>query len=61
MTTDPAATGPDTVIDTDGHAHRAYRVTGDELVLVRPDGYVAARRPADDLAAVLALVATNGL
>jgi hypothetical protein len=61
VTTDPSATGPDTVIDTDGHAHRAYQITGDELILIRPDGYIAARRPADDLAAVLTLVGTNGL
>ncbi|MFI9273143.1 FAD-dependent monooxygenase [Kitasatospora sp. NPDC052896] len=61
VTTDPATAGPDTVIDTDGHAHHAYGITGDELVLIRPDGYIAARRPADDLAAVLALAATNGL
>ncbi|MFI6449331.1 FAD-dependent oxidoreductase [Kitasatospora sp. NPDC050543] len=61
VTTDPTATGPDTVIDTDDLAHHAYQVTGDELVLIRPDGYIAARRPAHDLPAVLALAATNGL
>ncbi|MFJ1707417.1 hypothetical protein [Kitasatospora sp. NPDC088346] len=61
MTTDPAAAGHGTVIDTDGHAHHTYGITGDELVLIRPGGYIAARRPADDLAAVLALVATDGL
>ncbi|MFI9163369.1 FAD-dependent monooxygenase [Kitasatospora aureofaciens] len=61
VTTNPAATGPDTVIDTDGHAHRTYGITGDELVLIRPDGYIAARRPTNDLATVLALTATNGL
>ncbi|MFJ1707400.1 FAD-dependent monooxygenase [Kitasatospora sp. NPDC088346] len=61
VTTDPATAGPGTVIDPDGHAHHSYGITGDELVLIRPDGYIAARRPADDLAAVLALVATNGL
>ncbi|MEU6172356.1 FAD-dependent monooxygenase [Streptantibioticus parmotrematis] len=61
VTTDPDATGPATVIDTDGHAHHAYQSTGDELVLIRPDGYIAARRPAADLPAVLALFSTNGL
>jgi hypothetical protein len=55
------ASVPDTIIDTDGHVHRAHQSIGDELVLIRPDGYIAARRPADDLAAVLALAATNGL
>ena len=61
VTTDPTATGPDTVIDTDDLAHHAYQVTGDELILIRPDGYIAARRPANDLPAILALAATNGL
>ncbi|MEV5528214.1 FAD-dependent monooxygenase [Streptomyces prunicolor] len=61
VTTDLTATGANTVIDTDDLAHHAYQVTGDELVLIRPDGYIATRRPADDLAAVLALAATNGL
>ncbi len=31
------------VIDADGHAHRDYDVDGDTLLIVRPDGYVAAR------------------
>ncbi|MEU1666944.1 FAD-dependent oxidoreductase [Streptomyces sparsogenes] len=48
VTTDATATGPDTVIDTAGHAHRHYDVAshhldGDELVLIRPDGYIATR------------------
>ncbi|MEY9931524.1 2-polyprenyl-6-methoxyphenol hydroxylase-like FAD-dependent oxidoreductase [Catenulispora sp. GP43] len=54
-------TGTGTVIDTDGHAHHAYQITGDELILIRPDGYLAARRPTHDLDAVLALHTTNGL
>ncbi|HEY4386856.1 MAG TPA: FAD-dependent monooxygenase [Ktedonobacteraceae bacterium] len=29
-----------TLVDSDGHAHRAYGITGDALILVRPDGYV---------------------
>lgn len=41
--------------------HRAYQTTGDELVLIRPDGYIAAHRPADEPAAVLALAAAKGL
>ncbi|MFJ3309483.1 FAD-dependent oxidoreductase [Streptomyces sp. NPDC086549] len=61
VTTDPTATGPGTVIDTDGHAHRAHATHGGELVLIRPDGYVAARRPSRDLAAVVALAAAHGL
>ena len=61
VTADPTATGPDTVIDAEGHAHRVYQATGDELILIRPDGYIAARRPARDLDAVLSLAAANGL
>jgi hypothetical protein len=64
VTTDPAATGSDTadtVIDTDGHAHRAYDTGRAELVLIRPDGSIAAHRRAGDLSAVLAPAATHGL
>ncbi|MEU9048299.1 MULTISPECIES: FAD-dependent oxidoreductase [unclassified Kitasatospora] len=61
VTTDLTATGADTVIDADNLAHHAYGTTGDELVLIRPDGYIATRRPTDDLAAVLALAAANGM
>ncbi len=28
------------LVDNDGHASRAYGVTGDALILVRPDGYI---------------------
>jgi hypothetical protein len=28
------------LVDVDGHAHRAYDLDGDALVLVRPDGYI---------------------
>ena len=41
-----AGVGPDPagdVVDTDGHASRAYDPRPGELVLVRPDGYVATR------------------
>ncbi|WP_329467349.1 FAD-dependent oxidoreductase [Streptomyces sp. NBC_01431] len=61
VTTDLTATGADAVIDADGLAHHAYGTAGDELVLIRPDGYIATRRPASDLAAVLALAAANGM
>ncbi|MEU5103075.1 FAD-dependent monooxygenase [Streptomyces sp. NPDC021354] len=43
VTTDATATGPDTIFDADGHAHRLYNTDGDELVLIRPDGYIATR------------------
>ncbi len=29
-----------TLVDNDGHASRAYGITGDALILVRPDGYI---------------------
>jgi 2-polyprenyl-6-methoxyphenol hydroxylase-like FAD-dependent oxidoreductase len=29
-----------TLIDCDGHAHNAYGIAGDALILVRPDGYI---------------------
>jgi hypothetical protein len=28
------------LVDVDGYARRAYGLTGDALVLVRPDGYI---------------------
>ncbi|MGW3562438.1 FAD-dependent oxidoreductase [Streptomyces sp. NPDC000941] len=46
VTDDPTATGPDTVIDTDGQAHRSYDMREDGLVLIRPDGYIAMRTAA---------------
>jgi len=32
--------GENALVDVDWHAHAAYEVDGDALVLVRPDGYV---------------------
>ncbi|MEU7864262.1 FAD-dependent oxidoreductase [Nonomuraea sp. NPDC049141] len=43
ITTDTTATGPGTVIDTGGRAHHAYDIEEDTSVLIRPDGYIAAR------------------
>ncbi len=40
------------VVDVDGHAADTYGVTDDTLVLVRPDGYVAAIGAAGDLPAI---------
>ncbi|BDH58207.1 FAD-dependent oxidoreductase [Tsukamurella sp. PLM1] len=40
------------LVDVDGHARTAYGVTGDTLVLVRPDGYLALRTPATSTTAV---------
>ncbi|GIL31829.1 FAD-dependent oxidoreductase [Actinocatenispora comari] len=40
------------LVDVDGHARTAYGVTGDTLVLVRPDGYLALRAPGASTTAV---------
>jgi 2-polyprenyl-6-methoxyphenol hydroxylase-like FAD-dependent oxidoreductase len=32
--------GDATIVDTDGHAQRAYGIESDTLVLIRPDGYI---------------------
>jgi 2-polyprenyl-6-methoxyphenol hydroxylase-like FAD-dependent oxidoreductase len=49
---------PDGLSDHEGHARRAYGVTGDAVVLVRPDGHVALTAPADATGAVLDYLAT---
>jgi hypothetical protein len=53
---DAAAAGA--LVDTDGHAYRAYGIDpaapGAVLLLVRPDGYLGAGADADDPAPVLA-------
>ncbi|WP_433249464.1 FAD-dependent oxidoreductase [Actinomadura nitritigenes] len=54
ITTDPSAAGPTTVIDIDGHAHRAYDALDGETVLIRPDGYIATRCPTHAVRDVLA-------
>ncbi len=41
------------LIDIEGHAYRAYGVQKDALVLLRPDGYIAARAGANQISAVL--------
>ncbi|WP_214409626.1 FAD-dependent monooxygenase [Sphaerisporangium fuscum] len=48
ITTSRTTTGPHVVLDGERHAHRAYAVGSGELVLVRPDGYLAVRCPARD-------------
>ena len=35
-----ANTAADTIVDTEGHAYRAYDVADGTMVLVRPDGYI---------------------
>jgi len=44
----------DTVVDTDGHAHRAYDITNPTLLLVRPDNYIGCAAPATNLSAIAA-------
>jgi hypothetical protein len=45
--------GPEGLLDHRGHARSAYGVTGDALVLIRPDDYVALTAPAQSTRAVL--------
>ncbi|MDR6717196.1 hypothetical protein [Paenibacillus sp. 2003] len=46
---DGAAEG---LIDTAGNAYRIYDVTSKELVLIRPDGYIAMRTSIDDTSSI---------
>ena len=42
------AAAPDSLSDLDGQAHRAYGLNGTPaLILVRPDGHIGFRGPAD--------------
>jgi hypothetical protein len=34
------AVDADTLVDSDGHAHRAYGIGDQAVILVRPDGYI---------------------
>lgn len=44
----PTPDGPTVLSDLDGHAHAAYGVDGRAaLILVRPDGHIAFRGPAE--------------
>jgi hypothetical protein len=45
--------GPDGLADPDGHARRGYGITGEALVLVRPDNHVALTGDAEDVLAYL--------
>ena len=45
--------GPEGLRDDQGHACSAYGTTGDSLILIRPDNYVAMTAPADDTQSVL--------
>ena len=42
-TTAPTETTVDVLYDLDGEAHRNYRITRPTMLLIRPDGYIAAR------------------
>jgi hypothetical protein len=35
-----ATAAPETLVDANGYAHRAYGIRGNAVILVRPDGYV---------------------
>ncbi|KQO16562.1 FAD-dependent monooxygenase [Paenibacillus sp. Leaf72] len=40
------------IIDTAGNAYRVYDVTNEELILIRPDGYIALRTPIEDTSSI---------
>jgi len=46
------ADGTEGIIDTEGNAYRIYNVASKELVLIRPDGYIALRTSLDDTALI---------
>ncbi|RPK31221.1 hypothetical protein [Paenibacillus xylanexedens] len=46
------ADGPEGIIDTAGNAYRIYDVASKELVLIRPDGYIALRTSIDEPAVI---------
>jgi len=45
-------TGPDDIVDTEGHLARAYGATDRTLLLIRPDGYVGLISDVGDVSAV---------
>lgn len=45
--------GAEGLIDTSGNAYRIYDVASEELVLIRPDGYIALRTSIDDTTSIL--------
>jgi hypothetical protein len=58
----PAAAGAGDVVDTDGHACRAYAPRPGKLVLVRPDGHIATRATdPDEIQAYLGRVLGHGV
>ncbi|WP_159882362.1 FAD-dependent monooxygenase [Paenibacillus puerhi] len=44
--------GVEGIIDTAGNAYRIYEVESEELILIRPDGYIALRTSIEDTASV---------
>ncbi|WP_340029114.1 FAD-dependent monooxygenase [Paenibacillus sp. FSL H7-0940] len=53
--------GAEGIIDTAGNAYRVYDVASKELVLIRPDGYIALRTSIDDTASILNYLKLCGL
>ncbi|WP_251035860.1 hypothetical protein [Paenibacillus sp. ISL-20] len=44
--------GEEGIIDTAGNAYRIYDVASEELVLIRPDGYIALRTSIEDASSI---------
>lgn len=49
----PNAKEAEGIIDTAGNAYRIYDVASEELVLIRPDGYIALRTSIEDTTSIL--------
>jgi flavin-dependent dehydrogenase len=49
----PTAGDGQTLSDAEGHAHRAYGINAEALVLIRPDGYIGATGSPDRVSAML--------
>jgi hypothetical protein len=47
------------LIDTEGHAYRAYGVAREALVVIRPDGHIGATGTIADLAGILQYAASS--
>ena len=56
-----AITGPDDVVDREGHLAKAYGASARTLVLIRPDGYIALISDGGDVSAIGDYMSAMGL
>jgi hypothetical protein len=50
--TRPETKAANGIVDLEGNAYRAYASKGKEVVLIRPDGYIALRCKIDEISSV---------